>query len=304
MNAFHSVVPSSIVDFYDYIGYNRSVGSRADVSYYAIRPLFSVKYLLNRTDGNSFVDDDGDPKMPGFEYKKTTGGYYVYENKNFIPYGFSYDYYMSYDFCDGYSAGSRQHLLLKAMLLTEEQIKKYGNIMTDIQTLQFSGNYGESTTLSFSEDAYEYDCERLAQTAAEDFEIDNEGFTASVYSEKERLFFFSVPYDKGWHAYVNGKEVEIEKVNVGFMAVPVGKGGSKIRFTYTTPGLTNGLAVTAASAAIFLIYFLISYFYVRRRPDSDIYPEGVMLLKQWQEGRYCRGAAGVGGADDRVLRFS
>ena len=64
--------------------------------------------------------------MPDYKYLRTSGKYYVYENQNYIPYGFSYDYYMSYDFCDRYSKSNRSNLMLKAILLDDEQIEKYG----------------------------------------------------------------------------------------------------------------------------------------------------------------------------------
>lgn len=46
----------------------------------------------------------------------------------------------------------------------------------------------------------------------------------------------------------------IEKVNVGFMAVLVPAGTSEIRFTYQTPGLALGAAVTLAGVLILLLY--------------------------------------------------
>jgi len=121
------------MEFYEYMGEERNVASRPDISNYALRSLLAVKYLLNRNGGESFVDDNGDTKIPGFEYIKTSGGYYIYENKNFVPYGISYDYYMTKEFCDGYSDDVRAALMLKAMLLTDEQISLYGDTMQNIE---------------------------------------------------------------------------------------------------------------------------------------------------------------------------
>ena len=53
---------------------------------------------------------------------------------------------------------------------------------------------------------------------------------------------------------MNGQPAEIEKVNVGFMAVRVPAGTSTIRFDYYTPGLTAGICVTAGSFALFFGY--------------------------------------------------
>lgn len=285
INAFHSVVPASIFEFYDYIGVERSVGSRPETDQAAIRPLLSVKYLLNRKDGDSFLDEYDEPLMPGYEYLKTSGGYYIYENKNYIPYGFSYNYYMSYDFCDSYAESSRAALMLKAILLTDEQIEKYGDMLENIEKLELPPYDFETTgtTLSLTDDAMAYDCEQLRETAADSFETDNRGFTAKVTRDRENLVFFSVPYDEGWTAYVNGKQTEIEKVNAGFMAVKVGAGTSTIRFEYLTPGLVDGLITTGGACVVLLAYILIFNLYAKHRPDDTRYPEGEQLIKKWRE---------------------
>lgn len=286
INAFHSVVSPSIMQFYDSIGIERSVASRPDTDYPAIRPLLSVKYLLNRVDGDSFVDDDGQTLMPGYKYVKTSGNYYVYENQNYIPYGFSYDYYMSHDFFEDYSKNYNSRLMLKAILLTDEQIEKYGEYMTDINTLKSGAVYGDyensAAKLSFTDESMASDCASLRKTSAKSFSIDNGGFTAKVTRDKKSLVFFSVPYDKGWSASVNGKKVEIERVNCGFMAVAVDAGESQIRFDYRNTFLDTGIAVTLGAAVILILYVIICSVYFKNHSGGTEYPEGEKLLEQWK----------------------
>ncbi len=282
INAFHSVVSPSIMKFYDYIGVERSVASRPDTDVPAIRSLLSVKYLLNRTDGDSFIGEDGEALMPGFEYVKTSGNYYVYENQNYVPYGFSYDYYMSYDFCDGYGKSGRSRLMLKAILLTDEQIEKYGEYMTDINTLKSGGLYTNGdVSLSLSDSAMATDAAALSETAADEFKIDNNGFTARVKRDKKSLVFFSVPFNEGWTATVNGKAVQVERVNEGFMAVLVDEGVSQIRFDYKNTGLTLGVTVTLGASLIFIIYVFISVLYFKKHTNNTDYPEGKQLIDAW-----------------------
>ena len=271
INAFHSIVPSSVMEFYDYIDIERTVGSRPDTDYPALRSLLSVKYLLNDKTLEKFTDDNGDTKMPGYKYYKTDGGYHIFENENFIGYGFSYDNYMTYDYCNDYSGQTRSRLMLKALLLTDEQVKKYGWMMTDIQ----------STDSYVFDDDFAQDAARLAETSADSFKTDNYGFSATVNRENRSLVFFSVPYDKGWSATVNGRPAEIEKVNVGFMAVAVPAGESEIRFNYTTPGLDTGIYVSLISLIVFLIYFIICSICNSYRPKDTDYPEGDKLLEKW-----------------------
>ena len=70
--------------------------------------------------------------------------------------------------------------------------------------------------------------------------------------------FFSIPYENGWSAYVNGEKVDIEKVNVGFMAIRVNAGTNvKIEFKYRTPGLFLGMAITVVCVLLFALYMVL-----------------------------------------------
>lgn len=287
INAFHSVVPTSIMEFYEYIGYDRNVASRPDEELYAIRPLLSVKYLLNRVGGDSFYDEELEENvMVGYTYLKTECGYDIYTNDYYVPYGFSYNYYMSQEFCDNYQASYRPNLMLKAILLSDEQIEKYSHLFEgSLQDLADQNKHyqtGDYTSLSLSDTAYKYDSEQLAKTSAESFVIDNRGFTATVYREKESLVFFSVPYEEGWSAAVNGKAAEIEKVNAGFMAVLVPAGYSTIRFDFMTYGLVEGIEITLIAAVVFLLYIIIFLIWNKKHKAKVIYPEGEELLKTWR----------------------
>lgn len=288
INAFHSIVPASVMEFYDYLEIERTVASRPGKKYVALRPLLSVKYLLDnkRKTENQFTNPvTGEDAMTGYKYRETQCNYNVYENENYVPMGFSYDYYMSESFCNSYKNSSRANLMLKAMLLNKEQIKKYGDLFDNLKYVEDYNIFedDECTTLSLSESAMEYDCKKLAKTAAKSFKTDNKGFSATVERDKDCLVFFSIPYDEGWSATVNGKKAEIEKVNVGFMAVKVEKGTSKIRFNYMTPGLKNGILITVGSAALFLLYIIVYSVYKKiKTPKSCIYPEGDELLKEWR----------------------
>ncbi len=283
INAFHSVVPASIMEFYEYIDVERSVASRPSTDYESIRQLLSVKYLLNREDGESFIDEDTkETLMEGYTYIDTKNGYYVYQNDNYIPYGFSYDYYMTEEYCENYNDEDRANLMCKAILLDDEQIKKYGKYLYDFEGMARNpAPNDKGRSLYFDYESMVYDYDKLRETSALKFETDKRGFTATVERDKENLVFFSIPYDKGWTATVNGTPCEIEKVNKGFMAVLVPKGTSEIRFDYMPSGLKTGLIVTAVSCGVFLLYILIFLWWKNNHNDMNVYPEGEILIKSW-----------------------
>lgn len=296
INAFHSVVPSSIMEFYDSIGIERNVGSRPSTKYASLRPFLSVKYLLNPVNAESFINAKGETRMPDYKYLDTDGGYYIYENENYIPYGFSYDYYISESDYYSLSESDRSSMLLKAIVLNSKQVNEYGKLMKNINDEEDTDDVlppenEESENLITEEQTeksefvkeLEKNCADRRETASTSFITDNDGFTATVSREKESLVFFSVPYDEGFSATVNGEKAEILKVNIGFMAVKVGKGTSEIRFDYKTPMLSLGLKVSGAAAVIFIAYFVICSVYFKRRPSSEYYTEGEDLIKKWHK---------------------
>ena len=253
IQAFQSVVPGSIYSFYPTVGVPRDVASRPEVKYYGIRSLLSVKYLFDYAyDDDDFENEDGKTRMPGYSYVDTQNGYKIYENKNYIPYGFYFDSYITEEQYDDCEEENRHLLLLKAMVLTEEQEKKYGDLMTKIDDV---------STLTYSPGAFTADCKKLQENTCSKFEYGNSSFYAeiTVPAGQDRLVFFSVPYENGWSAKVNSADVEIEKVDVGFMAVRV-KGGTtnRIEFEYHTPGLKAGAAVTGGCVVLFVVYMVIS----------------------------------------------
>jgi hypothetical protein len=67
--------------------------------------------------------------MPGYSYYNTQCGYDIYENENYIPYGFTYDYCITEEECKFYGDEKASNMMLKAMVLNDAQIKKYDGIL-------------------------------------------------------------------------------------------------------------------------------------------------------------------------------
>lgn len=251
IQAFHSIVPGSVMEFYKSVGVERTVASRPETDVYGIRSLLSVKYLFDyKNDSKKFEDVSGDTEMPGWFLYKETDEYKIYENDNYIPYGFTYDEYITQEQYNASIESNRHLLLLKAIVLDEEQEKKYEDILTHRKKL---------SEFAFTKAQYSKDCENRRSNTCTPLEWDNNGFsTTFTASDSDELVFFSIPYESGWSATVNGKSVDIEKVNIGFMAIRVPAGQtSNIRFDYKIPGASIGLIVSAVSVVLFVLYMVI-----------------------------------------------
>lgn len=260
MRCFQSTVTPSIMDFYESIGITRDVASRADHSYYALRGLLSVKYYFSNI--NSQGEETETPDMPGFvKMDESKKSFAVYENEYFVPMGFTYDTYMTKKQFESLGKKVRANALMHSILLDDEQIQKYDKIL----------NLADASELaSLTEETYINDCQEKASSACYEFNASTNGFTAKINTEKEELVFFSVPYDPGFTAQVNGQDVEIEKVNNGFMAVKVPAGESTITFNFMTYGLQTGIKISIISIIMLVIYLIASLFTARAERVSAI----------------------------------
>ncbi|MBQ5960159.1 MAG: YfhO family protein [Firmicutes bacterium] len=265
MHAFHSVVPASIMDYYIYIGDERDVNSKMDYKRYASRGVFSVKYFYDRLSYKSDnFGDTQDPlaktKMPGYTYRFDTVGYAVWENDYYIPMGFVFDKYILRSDADKIKEGDRDKLMLKALILDDEQAEKYAGYF-DEQAMELSFVYTEET--------YKADCRDRAAVACDTFSYDNTGFRAHIDLEEPRMVFFSVPYEKdGWTAQVNGRDVDVENVQIGFIAVACEAGSNDIVFRYETPGLALGIKVSLACTVILAVWCIAGAVMNRKRRNK------------------------------------
>ncbi len=245
MRAFQSTVNVSIMEFYDSIGITRDVASRAETKYYCLRGLFSVKYYFERIED---IDEENPFHIPGFSFYKAENGFNIYKNDYFIPMGFTYDTYVTEEMLEGRTDLTRERLLIHSLVLTEEQAQTYEEIIAP----------ADSRSYSTSEEQYLAYCREHAKEACENFEYDADHFSGDITLATPKLVFFSVPYDDGWTATVNGKPVIVERVSNGFMAVRCEAGENEIVFSYETPGLKAGLFITLGGILLLAVYIGLS----------------------------------------------
>ena len=72
--------------------------------------------------------------------------------------------------------------------------------------------------------------------------------------QQDTSIFFTIPYDKGWSAYQDGKKIEIKQVQTGFMKVDVPKGKGTITLSFIPNGFVIGSICSFTSLLLFGIY--------------------------------------------------
>lgn len=248
IHCFESTVNPSIFNFYRKIGMIRTVESTLPIDRVGARALLSARYYIENTlvKPSETLEEKGG--LVGYDEYTETDGYRIYENSNYIPMGFTFDSFIRDDEYSSMKKGEMtDRLLVKDIILTEEQCAKYGKYMQEDQHAQEQ---------AMSDQDFARYCRERADSACEEFRFTLSGFTAEADLPEENLVFFSVPYDPGFTARVDGAEVPVEKVDGGLMAIPVPVGEHSIEMKYLPVGI-KGCSVVSAAALLAFIFLTV-----------------------------------------------
>ena len=251
---FGSTAAPSILSFYPGLGVKRDVRSEPEITNYALRGLLSVEYLITTPEKRESFEDEADA---GWTYLADVDGYTLYHNDNYVPMGFTYDYYVTKTTYEASVKTLRSNLLLRALVLEDEDVKAYGQYLTELPDAMLD---------DLHYDSYTQDCADRRAHSCSVFQMNNAGFHAEITLEKQNLVFFSVPYDDGFTAYVNGEKTDILRVDEGLMAVLCPAGTSSIDFVYQAAGLSASRVVTAVAIPVWVVY--VAYFVRRKRRST------------------------------------
>ena len=108
---------------------------------------------------------------------------------------------------------------------------------------------------------YKMDKEKLAHLAAK---LNENGINITSHSqnkitgtisndEDDQIMFTSIPYDKGWHAYINGEEVETFKNLDSLLAFKLPKGELNVEIVFIPQGFNIGLFISLLTLDLLFI---------------------------------------------------
>lgn len=212
--SFNTNMEGSAFEFYNSVDYQRLVSTSILVDS-PLNQFLSVKYFISCTDEEK---DD-------YKLYKDTKNYKIYLNDNYKEMGFVFNKYISNKEFLEKSTEEKYNIINSMIILDDEQITKYKDY------------YNEDVKVNSNK-----------------FKFINNGFISDIDISKDTLVLYSVPYDKGWKAFNNGREVEIENVDNGMMAIKINKGMNNVKFTYYPRGLKLGLWLSIVSYIGLLIY--------------------------------------------------
>lgn len=219
---------------------------------YTSECLCSVKELVS--DINTLTDFS-DKHI----FKEQQGIYYIYENPDFIPMGFCYDYCISREKFDSLDEAVKSRIMLKAMVLDDTSAAS-----------AYLEEIPDEEIYALDDEEFSAECEKRREKYAEKFSSDGSGFTAEITLDKPELVFFGAAYSDSFTAYVDGERTDFYNANIGFMAVPVTAGSHVVRFEYHSKARDIGTAASLIGAAGLTAYIAGIIICRRRKNKTEV----------------------------------
>ena len=197
-----------------------------------LESLLAVKYLLAKGTGRLVP--------AGWEPLAAFGDVRVFRNKRFLPLAFGYDRLIPRGALKGLDAAGKETVLLESAVVDDGQEKDFA---------------GLARAAAPPAEADEARCERAVlarRSEAFEFSARTENAIAGRFSAAgPRVLFFSIPYDAGWTARVDGAKAALMRIDFGFTGLMLAPGAHRVELDYTPPLRRFGAAVSLLSLALY-----------------------------------------------------
>ena len=220
--------------------YINGVGDR-----YLLQSFLGVKYFLVK---NSV------PVPSYYQYLTKIDDITVYQNKNYLPLGFTLDSY-----------------------ITKEEFMKLDNLGKDIALVSFvvidnpndlSGILPRGNNKTIINSMSETDIENLINERRNIYfkitSYKSDHIQGEIFVEQNKVLVLTIPYDQGWTVSVDNDRISPIKVDNGLIGIKLTRGTHVIELKYFPPEMMGGIFISIS--AIILHYFL---FFVRKQNSKD-----------------------------------
>ena len=233
IECFHTVVPPSIMNFYDLLDYNRSVGSRTLSTWYGLRSFTSTEYSFIQESRNKrevvTVDPSDESEVSKYEssskwklletaedgkltyvkeefktdrgwvYYDTQNGFDIYRNENHLPMGFSYTQFMTESEFEKIGGGFQRQILLCTYLVVPDDMADYYAQFMDQVYCETDGDSTKIKRKNANYATFQASVEERREMACTDFVWNSDGFSAKYSSDETDIVFFSVPAEGAFY---------------------------------------------------------------------------------------------------------
>lgn len=248
--SFTSMVSGSVFRFYEALGYPRPIFSPEGPD--GTREFLGGKYYVTAQ-----PEEDAVILQEASVGKKR---FYLCEYENAMPVGSVYQSYMTETDFRKIPKELRAIAMLRCLIVPERREKEAAQILK---------KYERPSAEKLSEKQKDACVKEREVNGIRSMKKEPDGFTAKLNARKDGYVLFTVPYDDGFCAQVDGEPVEILETN-GMMAVPVEKGENEIRFIWRNYDLMAGALCSVAGVTALAFYLQLT----RRRERMRLSGKG------------------------------
>ncbi len=91
----------------------------------------------------------------------------------------------------------------------------------------------------------------------ENVEMSTNTLTGDLTVSSDKVLSVNMLYSRGWTAYIDGEQAPVYKANGLFLGIPVTEGTHTVKLVFRSPWLYEGLALSAAATAVFVIIMIV-----------------------------------------------
>ena len=201
----------------------------------ALQSLTSVRYYLTkRPDANAFG--------PTYEHLTDVRDIHVYRNRYALPLGFCYDSFIRASAFMNAPRDLKDEALLEAVVVDDRDAARFARF-TELQPASLAEPYVISE--------YDADTRARRQDTLVIREHGQNRLAGTIAVARPRIVFFSIPFDRGWKARVDGSTATLLSLNVGFMGLIVEPGRHTIELEFQPPFLVAGTGISLGSIVLY-----------------------------------------------------
>jgi uncharacterized membrane protein YfhO len=208
--------------------------------------LTNVKYLLsNSTDNQGF-------RSIGLDSIKTIGNVKILKNRFALPLGITYDSYTTEADFDSakYSPLFKSKALLKSCVV-DMNLEKQLLGLKKISQIDTSVLFTDNNELPEIFNALKTDSLTITKFSETNIQ-------GNINLKSKKILFLSIPFDKGWHATVNGKDTDLQRVQWGLTGLVLDKGNHQVELSFTPPYRKEGTIVSLIALGLFGLGLVVS----------------------------------------------
>ncbi len=218
------------------------------------RPL-----LLNLASNKYFLKISHQSSFPtyGYDPLTTIGNVQVFQNKHFLPLGFTYDHYILKSDFDKIQGIAKETTLYRASVIDDNDVESAGKNL-----VKFTLN---DTISVLTLDNYFKYIDNLKADTLKIGKFNQGSISGMIDLQKPKILFFSIPYDDGWHLSMDNKEVKSLILNIGFMGLNVPSGKHSIDLYYKPRLFNTGIYLSVIGILIYILAVGYEFFKKRKK---------------------------------------